>query len=528
MQRLFEIVTLIICATLFIDVHAQGVHTDKGDVTVMMPPSRIYVIGDSLANPVNYLQTYPDTASMGFASDFFKWQWGKRIRTNPATGGRTTRGTQAYNDAQYGLNRWCNILTTIFRYSVTSSSSPKMIPFIYNVGESGAGANVFAKPYFMRRRPLDQMYDDAWGRGEVRENLIQSWSYPSSHSSFGWAVALAVSEMIPELQDTLMARAYSYGENRAIVGAHWMSDVEAGFLTASTAVAHMHTLSVFTTAMAEAREEYYTKRGTQPATNVGLPNGRRIQAYSAIDTASVYYYSDLQGYWLAKSLRNTARGDSAVMDANDSESAILKMYGDILGTGLTSTVNPYTTQLILLARKTLMESARQMSASGPFRKRPFVQLGEPTLIPGQEEYYSSRSSYPSTKAMLGWGLSLVLAEVAPEHAEKLYKRGFDYGHSRVIAGFNYPSDVTAGRLQATAVVARLHADETFQQLMQLATYAHQDSYYYIVTPVDDITVDDVARNGDVWYTTTGIRLRSKPSLPGIYIHNGCKVVVRTE
>ena len=522
MLRLSKILTILICVFFVQTINAQRTAIDEGDPTWLFVPDRLYTIADSLPNPLLYLPAHVDTASTYFSRDFFKWQWGKRIRLN-SYGYMSTRGSQAYYDAQYGLNRWCNILSTIIKVSVMSGNTPKIISFIYQTGEGGSVSTQFAKLWYMRRRPVSQMNEQAWGRGEVTEDLLQSGSFPSSHAAFGWAVALSMAEIIPELQDTIIARAYSYGESRTIVGAHWMSDVEAGFLTASAAVAHMHTLDSYKEGIAQAQDEYYTIKGTQPNYSVGWPNGRRIQSYSAVDTASVYYYSDLQGYWQAKAERNTERGDTAIFDSDDSERALLEMFGEILGKRLVISTNPYTVELIRMARNAFIEAAQEMSDSGPFRKRPYVQLGEPTLIPQEEAYYATRSSYPSTKAMLGWGLALVLCEVAPDYNEELLKRGYDYGQSRVIAGYNYPSDVMAGRIHAAAVLARLHGYEQFRELIDYATLELKNPHY-LVTQVNDIKAHSAT--DDVWYTATGVRMHGQPSEPGIYIHNGKKVVVR--
>ncbi|MBO7609523.1 MAG: phosphatase PAP2 family protein [Muribaculaceae bacterium] len=520
-----RITAVILCVWLCNASHAQELKYAYADSTWEMP-DRLFVVADDLPNPMIYIPAPVDTASAAFSRDFLKWQWGKVIRQNP-NGTRTQRGTYAYNDAQYGLNRWCNILTTIIKTSVTSNLTPKVVYLIYNAGESGSVSTQFAKLGYMRRRPVSQMNETAWGRNEVTEDLLTSGSFPSSHAAFGWAVGLAFAEIMPELQDTLMARAYTYGENRTIVGAHWMSDVEAAFLTASAAVAHIHTLDTFKAAMLAAQNEYYTIKGTSPNYNVGLPDGNRIQQHSAIDTTSEYYFSDVQGYWQAKAERETVRGDTAIIDSDDSEHALLQMFGDIMNDKLVISVKPNTVELIRMTRAAFIESAQQMGAGSPFRKRPYVQLGEPTLIPDHEQYYADKTSYPSTKAMIGWGLALLLSEIAPEYNEALLKRGYDYGHSRVIAGYNYPSDVMAGRIQAAAVLAYLHGQEEFKQLMEAAKQEHIDPMY-IVTEVSDIISDKSSSGDDMWFTATGIRLHGRPTVPGIYIHGNKKVVVRLD
>jgi acid phosphatase (class A) len=72
------------------------------------------------------------------------------------------------------------------------------------------------------------------------------------------------------------------------------------------------------------------------------------------------------------------------------------------------------------------------------------------------------TSYPSGHSSYGWSVAMILARVAPERAEALLARAREYADSRLICGFHFPSDVQAGEVVATAVVARLDQDPGFQ------------------------------------------------------------------
>ena len=61
-----------------------------------------------------------------------------------------------------------------------------------------------------------------------------------------------------------------------------------------------------------------------------------------------------------------------------------------------------------------------------------------------------------------------MAEVAPECQDEVLRIGFNYGYDRVIVGYHWASDVEAGRLLAAALVARMHADADFRQLIKQA------------------------------------------------------------
>ena len=71
-------------------------------------------------------------------------------------------------------------------------------------------------------------------------------------------------------------------------------------------------------------------------------------------------------------------------------------------------------------------------------------------------------SYPSAHATYGAALGMVLAEMIPEKKEAIYKRIQDYGHSRIVSGAHFRSDVYAGNIAGAAIAASLLSKETFR------------------------------------------------------------------
>lgn len=67
--------------------------------------------------------------------------------------------------------------------------------------------------------------------------LADSFSYPSGHSTQGWAYALILASLLPEKATPLLVRGRLYGESRVVCGVHWMSDVVAARTNASVVVA---------------------------------------------------------------------------------------------------------------------------------------------------------------------------------------------------------------------------------------------------------------------------------------------------
>ena len=88
-------------------------------------------------------------------------------------------------------------------------------------------------------------------------------------------------------------------------------------------------------------------------------------------------------------------------------------------------------------------------------------FSEPTLIPAEEDELRNTGSYPSGHTLRGWAMALLLSEINPDAQNEILKKGYEWGESRVIAGYHWQSDTDASRLLASACYARLHTSEAF-------------------------------------------------------------------
>jgi acid phosphatase (class A) len=82
----------------------------------------------------------------------------------------------------------------------------------------------------------------------------------------------------------------------------------------------------------------------------------------------------------------------------------------------------------------------------------------PPLLQTPEYSYS----YPSGHSTRGALTAILLAQMVPEKSKELFTRGWDFGESRVIGGVHYPSDVEAGRIDATAMATLMMVNPEFQ------------------------------------------------------------------
>jgi acid phosphatase (class A) len=63
--------------------------------------------------------------------------------------------------------------------------------------------------------------------------LSTSGSWPSSHAALGTLMGIVLGDMIPEKRAVIMDRAWTYAENRLVVGMHFPSDIEMGRISGS-------------------------------------------------------------------------------------------------------------------------------------------------------------------------------------------------------------------------------------------------------------------------------------------------------
>lgn len=422
----------------------------------------LYLTREQFPDAGYFLPAPPDTASMDYVDDLLQWQWGKTQRP-------LARGRKASIESLWLPRMIESIMAEVLQLdTISKEATPALARLLLRAYNTGNRSTAAAKEKYMRRRPFMQMGENTWALYDT-DYLRTNGSYPSGHTSIGWATALTFAEMWPELQDTLLRRGFEFGENRIITGAHYQSDVNAGYMCAAAAIARAHLNPAFEEDIQAARAEYKRLKGLpakyDPTAKALMPQGKRF-LNPPVDTASYRFPAEILRYMHAKSFRLTARGDSAIQNCAISTPYLLKFFGAGIGLELSEKKTPAIAELVETVKKAALTSGRELKST-TFRKRPYIQLSEPSAVPEEEESHRN-SSFASNHANAGWALALVLAEVAPDCQNEILRRGFNYGYDRLITGFHWATDVEAARLLACAVVARLHADPSFLQLVSKA------------------------------------------------------------
>ena len=130
-----------------------------------------------------------------------------------------------------------------------NGGAPDMFGRAYGHVAGGPGANAYgnSRPFQTEPRtaaiegldylntPADNM---VYNRGPIM-NLIDSPSFPSGHTTYGYAGSLVLAVLVPQRYQQMIVRASEYGDDRILMGAHYAMDVLGGRTLATYDVAHL-------------------------------------------------------------------------------------------------------------------------------------------------------------------------------------------------------------------------------------------------------------------------------------------------
>ena len=178
------------------------------------------------------------------------------------------------------------------------------------------------------------------------------------------------------------------------------------------------------------------------------------------EPGSVEFLLDQYCYYEGKLLRDTPRGEQAVVDAR-MDGTVLLQFAESFGLTITPETMPQTYELLMRAKECFGTYGCSEAKNHYKRTRPFVYFDEPSLTPQDERFLRNNGSYPSGHSANFYGLSYILCTLRPECQDAILKRGEDGAYSRVIVGVHWMSDIRAAHVVAAAVFARLQTDEEY-------------------------------------------------------------------
>ena len=177
--------------------------------------------------------------------------------------------------------------------------------------------------------------------------------------------------------------------------------------------------------------------------------------------------------WGKQQRQDQARVEQAIADAEwDDHTKLFAQWKDAFGLEITASGTPEIWKLLETSLETT-DPMRKETKAFYHRQRPFERFDD-TMPSHEEDELRGEGSYPSGHSLRGWGISLLLAQIAPSRANEIFKRGWDYCNSRVIVGAHWQSDVDASRTAASIGFCALQGSEDFIAQMKRAQQEYQE------------------------------------------------------
>ena len=138
--------------------------------------------------------------------------------------------------------------------AIKPETTPTLVRLLRKTLADAGAATGAAKDHYRHARPF--MLDSRPScQPEAEEALRKNGSYPSGHTSIGWAWSEIVAEIAADRADAILARGRAFGESRIVCNAHWASDVMEGRLVGAATVVKLHAKSEFRDDLAKAKAE---------------------------------------------------------------------------------------------------------------------------------------------------------------------------------------------------------------------------------------------------------------------------------
>jgi acid phosphatase (class A) len=162
-----------------------------------------------------------------------------------------------------------------------------------------------------------------------------------------------------------------------------------------------------------------------------------------------------------RAILGTQRGDLATRDVTDDRFTV---FACAIGRKLDTKSSPALTRIFArMSDRNMVGRAKDGFAV----RRPYLADAPPICEP-KTAHLAGNGDYPSGHTTSGWSAALILAELLPNRATQILRRGRQYGESRYICGSHSKSAVEAGYMAGSVLVAILHTSPEFRRDMDAA------------------------------------------------------------
>ena len=204
-------------------------------------------------------------------------------------------------------------------------------------------------------------------------------------------------------------------------------------------------------------------------TKAELPDMTKILPPFPAFESACFVADQSQHLWGKLMRQDEARAAQAQSDAVYSMQTAIDAYSPLIGLEISKDDTP-AIYAILQDVCASCDSIYSGAKAKFNRQRPYAYYDEGTLIPEKEEKHRNEGSYPSGHTVFFWTSALLLSDISQsnEATEKLLARGYEFGQSRVIAGYHWQSDVDAGRMAGSVLYQLIRSHERFVEQLAKA------------------------------------------------------------
>lgn len=206
-----------------------------------------YLPREALPNSLALLPPPPEKGSAAFALDEEVARKSVALRGTP-------RWTIATSDADLHFPNAADVFSCALNAPISEAHTPHLYQLLRRTLTDAGLSTYAAKDHYRRTRPFVVNKEVLCTPGE-QSFLETDGSYPSGHTTVGWAWALVLAELSPERADAILARGAAYGTSRNVCNVHWHSDVEQGFIMGAAVVARLHANPEFRSDLDAAKAE---------------------------------------------------------------------------------------------------------------------------------------------------------------------------------------------------------------------------------------------------------------------------------
>lgn len=220
-----------------------------------------YLDHEQLPDSLALLPPPPPAGSARAAADV---EIHKSTRSPPGT----PRWALATKDANLKFPAAASTFECALQVPISQEGTPNLYMLLRRTLLDAGMATYPAKEKHKRQRPFVTTGEETCTPAE-QPALSRDGSYPSGHSSLGWAWALVLVQAAPQRMDAVLQRGFAFGQSRVICGVHWQSDVDAGRVVGAATVARLQSDETYAAQVALARDEIAQAqaKGLKPASD---------------------------------------------------------------------------------------------------------------------------------------------------------------------------------------------------------------------------------------------------------------------